>query len=94
MDVTDPGPGTPAEVLPRIFEAYFSSKKTGTGLGLPIAKRIVEEHGGMLDVFTEVGKGTRFTLWLPIPARAPGAVPAPAPAPAAAPAKAKRRSGT
>ena len=67
VDVTDTGPGIPPEVLPRIFEAYFSSKKTGTGLGLPIARRIVEEHGGVLDVFTEVGKGTRFTLFLPLP---------------------------
>jgi two-component system sensor histidine kinase HydH len=67
VDVTDTGPGIPPEILPRIFEAYFSSKKTGTGLGLPIARRIVEEHGGILDVFTEVGKGTRFTLFLPVP---------------------------
>jgi len=67
VDVTDTGPGIPPEVLPRIFEAYFSSKRTGTGLGLPIARRIVEEHGGVLEVHTEVGKGTRFTLWFPIP---------------------------
>jgi signal transduction histidine kinase len=67
VDVTDTGPGIPPEVLPRIFEAYFSSKKTGTGLGLPIAKRIVEEHGGTLEVFTEPGRGTRFTAWFPIP---------------------------
>ncbi len=67
VDVTDTGPGIPPEILPRIFEAYFSSKKTGTGLGLPIARRIVEEHEGILDVFTEVGKGTRFTLFLPVP---------------------------
>jgi signal transduction histidine kinase len=66
LDVTDTGPGIPPEILPRIFEAYFSSKKTGTGLGLPIARRIVEEHGGILEVFSEVGKGTRFTMWFPV----------------------------
>jgi signal transduction histidine kinase len=86
VDVTDTGPGIPPEVLPRIFEAYFSSKKTGTGLGLPIARRIVEEHGGVLEVFTEPGKGTRFTIWLP----APAAGPAPAGGP---PHRTKRRSG-
>ena len=68
VDVTDTGPGIPSEILPRIFEAYFSSKKTGTGLGLPIARRIVEEHGGILEVFSEVGKGTRFTMWFPVQA--------------------------
>jgi two-component system sensor histidine kinase HydH len=75
LDVTDTGPGIPPEVLPRIFEAWYSSKKTGTGLGLPIARRIVEEHGGILEVFTEVGKGTRFTAWFPAEAPADAAVP-------------------
>jgi signal transduction histidine kinase len=65
VDVTDTGPGIPPEDLPRIFDAYWSSKKTGTGLGLPLARRIVEEHGGVLQVHTEVGKGTRFTIFLP-----------------------------
>ncbi len=68
VDVTDTGPGIPPEALPRIWEAYWSSKKTGTGLGLPIARRILEAHGGILEVFTEVGKGTRFTIWLPVEA--------------------------
>jgi signal transduction histidine kinase len=78
LDVTDTGPGIPAEAVPRIFEAYFSTKKTGTGLGLPIARRIVEEHGGILEVFTEVGKGTRFTIWFPAVAADPVAAgPAP-----------------
>ena len=88
VDVTDTGPGIPPEVLPRIFDAYFSSKKTGTGLGLPIARRIVEEHGGMLQVHTEVGKGTRFTIWFPIP------VAAAAPAPRAGRAARKGPPGT
>lgn len=83
LDVTDTGPGIPPEVLPRIWDAYWSSKKTGTGLGLPIARRIVEEHGGILEVFTEVGKGTRFTVWFPLQA-ASGPAAAAAPVPAAA----------
>lgn len=64
--VTDTGPGIPDEVLPRIFDVYFSTKKGGTGLGLPTTKRIVEEHGGKLKVETAVGKGTSFTIQLPL----------------------------
>jgi signal transduction histidine kinase len=66
VDVTDTGPGIPPEIQPRVFEVYYSSKKTGTGLGLPIARRIVEEHGGILEFHTEPGKGTRFTIWFPV----------------------------
>lgn len=66
VDVTDTGPGIPDDVLPRIFEAYFSTKKGGTGLGLPTCKRIVEEHGGTLTVETEPRKGTRFSIELPL----------------------------
>lgn len=80
VDVTDTGPGIPPEVLPRIWEAYWSSKKTGTGLGLPIARRILEAHGGIVEAFTEVGKGTRFTLWFPVEPAAPRGAAAPAPA--------------
>lgn len=67
ISVTDTGPGIPPEVLPRIFDVYFSTKKGGTGLGLPTTKRIIEEHGGKLKVETEVGKGTSFTIQLPFP---------------------------
>ena len=63
--VTDTGAGIPAEVQPRIFDPYFSTKKTGTGLGLPTVRRVVEEHGGSLTFTSEVGKGTQFTLRLP-----------------------------
>lgn len=68
--VTDTGSGIPKEVQPRIFDPYFSTKKTGTGLGLPTVRRVVEEHGGTLTFTSEVGKGTQFTMrW---PARAAG----------------------
>jgi signal transduction histidine kinase len=63
--VTDTGAGIPPEVQPRIFDPYFSTKKTGTGLGLPTVRRVVEEHGGGLTFTSEVGKGTQFTLRLP-----------------------------
>ncbi len=66
VTVTDTGPGIPADALPRIFDPYFSTKKGGTGLGLPTAKRIVEEHGGRLTVSSEPGKGTSFVLTLPL----------------------------
>lgn len=67
VDVTDTGAGIPADVLPHIWDNYFTTKPSGegTGLGLPIAKSIVEEHGGQISVKTEVGKGTTFTVRLP-----------------------------
>ena len=68
IEVVDSGEGIPADVLPRIFEPYFSTKSPtdGTGLGLPISKRIVEKHGGRLDVVSVPGQGTTFTIVLPI----------------------------
>ena len=65
--VTDTGAGIPAEVQPRVFDPYFSTKKSGTGLGLPTVRRVAEEHGGSLTLQSEVGKGTQFTLRLPAP---------------------------
>ena len=66
VDVIDTGPGIPAAVGERIFEVYYSRRKTGSGLGLPTARRIAEEHGGRLDFESEVGKGTDFILRLPL----------------------------
>ena len=68
IDVTDTGSGIPADVLPHIWESYFTTKKEqeGTGLGLAIAKSIVEEHGGKILVQTQVGQGTTFTVSLPV----------------------------
>jgi signal transduction histidine kinase len=54
------------EALARIFEPYFSTKATGTGLGLTIAKRNVELNGGTIDVRSERGVGTTVTLTLPV----------------------------
>jgi len=65
ISVTDTGGGIAAERLGKIFEAYYSTRPGGTGLGLPIVKRIVTEHGGTIAVSSEVGRGTEFSIWLP-----------------------------
>jgi signal transduction histidine kinase len=65
IDFIDTGTGIPPEHLPHIWDVYYSTKKGGTGLGLPTAKRIVEEHDGTIAVHSEVGKGTCFTITLP-----------------------------
>jgi signal transduction histidine kinase len=63
--VTDTGAGIAPDVQARVFEPYFSTKKAGTGLGLPTVRRVVEEHGGVLTMESELGKGTQFTMRLP-----------------------------
>ena len=63
--VRDTGPGMSRETAGRIFELYFSTKDAGTGLGLPITKKIVEEHGGTIRVASEPGRGTTVTMELP-----------------------------
>jgi signal transduction histidine kinase len=64
LEVTDTGKGMPPEVEKRVFDPFFSTKETGTGLGLPIAARIVEKHGGMLQYQTQPGHGTTFEVVL------------------------------
>ena len=66
VEVTDTGVGMSPEVLERCFDAYFSTKKGGTGLGLPTARRILEEHSGSIEVRSEPGRGTKFTVCLPV----------------------------
>ena len=65
IDVIDTGSGIEPEVISRIFDAYYSTKKSGTGLGLAMTRRIAEEHGGRVSVTSEVGKGSDFSLHLP-----------------------------
>jgi signal transduction histidine kinase len=65
FDVTDTGVGIPPENLPKLFEPYFSTKETGTGLGLAIVQKIVDIHNGTIEVDSDVGAGTRFTVRLP-----------------------------
>jgi signal transduction histidine kinase len=66
LSVTDTGVGMRPEDLERCFEVYFSTKKGGTGLGLATTRRIVEEHGGTITVVSEVGRGTSFSIVLPL----------------------------
>ena len=75
VSVEDRGPGIPREELPRIFERFYrldkarSRKLGGAGLGLPIAKTIVEAHGGRVEAASRLGEGTKMTLYLPLVAR-------------------------
>ncbi len=66
LRISDTGAGMDDEALTRVFEPYFSTKATGTGLGLPIARRNVELSGGQIDVDSAKGRGTTVTLRLPI----------------------------
>jgi two-component system sensor histidine kinase HydH len=66
FNIIDTGKGIPPEALGKIFEPFFSTKTTGSGLGLPTTKRIVEAHGGEISVESEVGKGTKFSIRLPV----------------------------
>jgi len=66
IDIEDTGPGMSEEVESKIFEPFFSTKEEGIGLGLPIAQRIIEEHGGEIRVISRMGEGTTFTVALPV----------------------------
>jgi signal transduction histidine kinase len=69
LRITDTGQGIPQEALARIFEKFYrvsSGKSSGSGLGLSIVREIVERHGGVISVESEPGKGTSFTLQMPL----------------------------
>jgi len=66
IEVEDTGEGIPADVLPKVFDPFVTTKEEGTGLGLSISYGIVREHGGTLTVESTVGTGTTFTIELPI----------------------------
>lgn len=66
ISVADNGIGIPEENLPKIWNLYFTTKPAGIGLGLPTAKRIVEEHDGTIEVESRPGRGTTFTIRLPL----------------------------
>lgn len=72
LSVVDTGRGIPPADLPHIFERYYRGagerRHSGMGLGLSIARWIAEEHGGKITVTSEVGRGSAFTVWLPLPA--------------------------
>jgi signal transduction histidine kinase len=68
IEIADNGHGIPEDVLPKIFDPFFTTKEVGkgTGLGLSITYKIVESHGGRIEVASKVGTGTRFTITLPV----------------------------
>ncbi|MEQ1727835.1 MAG: ATP-binding protein [Vicinamibacterales bacterium] len=66
VDVIDDGPGVPAHLSDRIFNPFFTTKTTGSGLGLPIVRKIVDAHDGRIDLTSEPGRGTRFRVTLPV----------------------------
>ena len=66
IEIIDTGKGIEPDALGKIFQAYYSTKKGGHGLGLAITKRVIEEHGGTISATSEVGKGTAFQIELPL----------------------------
>jgi signal transduction histidine kinase len=65
LDVIDTGHGMPADVLAKLFRPFHTTKQNGNGLGLPTARKIVLAHGGTIDVQSEPGRGSKFTIRLP-----------------------------
>lgn len=65
IDVSDDGPGIEAELLPRLFDPFFSTKKHGSGLGLALTQEIVRDHGGEITIATELRHGATFSISLP-----------------------------
>ncbi|MBE7415243.1 MAG: hypothetical protein HS130_08450 [Deltaproteobacteria bacterium] len=66
LEVIDTGPGIPPEAKQKLFEPYFSTKKTGTGLGLAITSNIIADHNGYIRVRDNQPRGTRFVIELPV----------------------------
>jgi signal transduction histidine kinase len=66
IHIRDNGPGIPPEIQDRIFVPFFTTKKAGTGIGLPLAQKIVHAHGGVMDMNSEPGKGTEFIIKIPM----------------------------
>ena len=88
VDVGDTGPGIPPDVLEKIFTPFYTTKARGTGLGLAVVRKVVDRHNGKVDVRTELGRGTTFSIFLPLSvkgAAAPGTSGSPAAPPAQPP---------
>ncbi len=64
--IADSGPGIPEDIIKRIFNLYFTTKSSGTGIGLSIVQKIIDMHGGTIQVHSEKNNGTRFTITLPV----------------------------
>lgn len=66
IEISDTGPGIPPETLEKIFAPFFTTKARGTGLGLAVVKKVIDRHGGRVEVASVVGRGTIFRLHIPI----------------------------
>ena len=66
ISIQDSGVGIPDEDMNKLFDPFFSTKEGGIGLGLSIAHRIIDQHHGKIEVESNPGKGTLFSIWLPI----------------------------
>ncbi|MEZ6116683.1 MAG: ATP-binding protein [Pirellulaceae bacterium] len=73
FDLIDTGKGMDETTAMHMFDAFYSNKDGGSGLGLPTTRKVVEAHGARIDVQSEVGRGTKFTVEFPTPARIEGA---------------------
>ncbi len=71
LDLIDTGHGMDEHTAAQVFNAFFSTKSGGSGLGLPTARKIIEAHGGSIALQSQLGHGTRLTVKLPVPARLP-----------------------
>ena len=69
IELIDTGCGMDESIRPHIFDTFYSTKRTGTGLGLPMTRRVIEASGGHIILESELGRGTRFTIELPTPQR-------------------------
>jgi len=72
LELIDNGEGMDEKTRSQVFEAFFSTKPGGSGLGLAFARRIIQAHGGHIDLQSAPGHGTQFTIKLPVPAQLPG----------------------
>ncbi|HUR33104.1 MAG TPA: ATP-binding protein [Vicinamibacterales bacterium] len=79
ISIADSGPGMPAEVLSHVFDPFFTTKHRGTGLGMPIARRIMSEHGGSIEIETPDSGGTVVLIALPLRAGGTAGIPAATP---------------
>jgi signal transduction histidine kinase len=66
VQIADDGPGVPTDLVDRIFNPFFTTKAQGSGLGLAIVRKIIDAHDGRIDVSSAPGRGTRFTVTLPV----------------------------
>ncbi len=81
LDINDTGKGIAEDMIPSLFDPFFTTRPDGTGLGLAVTRKIIVDHGGDIEVKSKVGIGTTFTIWLPAETSATGRRAGPPPAP-------------